>query len=191
MSERPLVLVVEDIPVVVISIIEEISLGRALGAIDYLLKPVDARTLLDGMSRLTFTTKVKEREIRVLVVDDDPAIREHLGEVLSKAGFTVLSAAGGAEAIAIAAKQLPDLVLLDLLMPDVSGFDVAAALKTDPATHSIPILVLSAKDLSADDKERLNGHVEAIVSKGSVPSEELVGWLGRVVKNAKSRGPTG
>jgi CheY-like chemotaxis protein len=116
------------------------------------------------------------------------SVREHLGAVLNQAGFTVLVAAGGAEAIVIAADNQPDLVLLDLLMPDVSGFDVAAALKSNPATAAIPILVLTAKDLSAADKQRLNGYVEAVLTKGSVVGEELVAWLGRVVEKASRAG---
>jgi CheY-like chemotaxis protein len=172
----------------VISIVDDTSLGRALGAVDYLLKPVDGPTLLAALSRLTFTSKVKEGEIRVLIVDDDASVREHLSSVLSEGGFAVRVAAGGAEAIAVAADNQPDLVLLDLLMPDVSGFEVAAALKSNPATAAIPILVLTAKDLSPADKQRLNGYVEAIVAKDSVVGEELVAWLGRVVEKARPAG---
>jgi CheY-like chemotaxis protein/anti-sigma regulatory factor (Ser/Thr protein kinase) len=170
-----------DIPVVVISVVDDPELGRALGAIDYLVKPVDGNALLQRLAKYTFTNKVGTQETRILVVDDEPANVEWLEGVLKPAGFSVLSARGGQEGIDLAKKERLDLVLLDLMMPRVSGFDVVEALHADEKTRSIPIMVLTAKDLTSEDKRQLNGHVAAVLSRGSTGAPDLLDWLQRLV----------
>ena len=169
-----------DIPVVVISVVDDAELGRALGAIDYLVKPVDGEALLERLAKYTFTNKVGTQETRILVVDDEPDNVEWLEEVLKPAGFSVLSAGGGQEGIDLAKSARPDLVLLDLMMPKVSGFDVVEALHADESTRSIPIMVLTAKYLTAEDKKQLNGRVSAVLARGSTGATDLVGWLERL-----------
>jgi CheY-like chemotaxis protein len=115
------------------------------------------------------------------VVDDEPANLEWLKGVLTPAGFSVTSAGGGQEGIDAAKSGHPDLVLLDLMMPRVSGFDVVEALRADESTRSIPIMVLTAKDLTSEDKRQLNGHVAAILSRGATGAPDLLGWLERLV----------
>src|SRR6202171_2576750 len=146
-----------NIPVVVVSVIDNPALGRALGALDYFVKPVDRTALLSRLGRYAFTTRVKHAEIRVLVVDDEAANLDLLQALLEPEGFKVLRASGGKEGIDVARAQRPQLILLDLLMPGVTGFDVVEALRTDDATRSIPIMVLTSKELTNDDKEALNG----------------------------------
>jgi signal transduction histidine kinase/DNA-binding response OmpR family regulator len=170
-----------DIPVVVISVVDNPELGLALGAIDYLVKPVDGKALLQRLTRYTFTNKVGTQETHILVVDDEPANLEWLKGVLTPAGFSVTSAGGGQEGIDAAKSGHPDLVLLDLMMPRVSGFDVVEALRADESTRSIPIMVLTAKDLTSEDKRQLNGHVAAILSRGATGAPDLLGWLERLV----------
>ena len=166
-----------DIPVLIVTVVDNPSLGRALGALDYFVKPVDRAALLSRLDQYTFTTKVEHGEVRVLVVDDEPANLEALRALLEPAGFSVLTAAGGKEGIEIARSGQPQLILLDLLMPEVTGFDVVEALRADKATRSIPIMVLTAKELTLDDKRALNGHVAAIFQRNSVGGAELVAWL--------------
>ncbi len=166
-----------DVPVVVVSVVDDQQLGYALGAADYFVKPVDRHALLARLARYTFTTKVKERPVRVLAVDDDPAALRLMAGILEPLGFTVSTAQGGAEGIALALRDVPDLVLVDLMMPDVNGFDVIDALKAQAATRDVPILVVSAKDITAADKARLNGHVAAIFQKGSTLRVDLLSWL--------------
>ena len=166
-----------NIPVVVVSIIDNPTLGRALGAIDYFVKPVDSGALLSRLGEYTFTTKAKTESIRVLVVDDEPANLDLLAALLEPAGFSVIRAMGGKEGIDAAKSQIPNLILLDLMMPLVTGFDVVEALRSDETTRSIPVMVLTAKELTAADKRALNGHVAAIFQRRSVAGTELVDWI--------------
>ena len=101
--------------------------------------------------------------------------------MLESAGFGVIQAASGREAIQLAIAIKPDLVLLDLMMPDVSGLDVVRALRANESTQATPIMIVTAKDLTDTDKGQLNGHVTAILSRGSTGSFDLLGHLNRVV----------
>jgi len=167
----------QNIPVVVVSVVDNPALGRALGAIDYFVKPVDGKALLSRLDQFTFTAKAKRGGVRVLVVDDDPSNIERIVSLLEPAGFTVLRAAGGQEGIDIARAERPTLVLLDLMMPEVNGFDVVEALRSDEDTRTIPIMVLTSKTLSADDKRALNGNVAAVFERNSTAGAELTDWL--------------
>ena len=169
-----------DIPVVITSVVDDEQLGYALGAADYFVKPVERQALLARLAAHTLTTQVKDREVRVLVVDDDPAAVEFLRGMLAPIGFTVLRAYGGAEGIALARAKLPEVILLDLMMPEVSGFDVVAALKGDARTRDIPILIVTAKDMTAAEKNELNGQVTAILAKGSSVRIDLLTWLRQI-----------
>ena len=166
-----------NIPVVVVSFMDNPALGRALGALDYFVKPVDRGALLSRLGRYAFTTRVKHGEIRVLVVDDEAANLDLLQALLEPEGFKVLRASGGKEAIEVAHAQRPQLILLDLMMPEVTGFDVVEALRADDATRSIPVMVLTSKELTDADKRALNGCVAAIFQRNSVAGSELVAWL--------------
>jgi signal transduction histidine kinase/CheY-like chemotaxis protein/HAMP domain-containing protein len=166
-----------EIPATIVSVVDDQALGYALGAVDYLVKPIEGEALIKTLRRLTLTTKVREREVRVLVVDDDPAAVELLTGLLRPLGLTVLTARGGADAIARARAHPPDLVLLDLMMPEVSGFDVVEALRADPQTHSVKIVVVTAKDLTRDDQAALNGRVAAVLRKGDSVTQEVLTWL--------------
>jgi len=166
-----------NIPVVVISVIDNPALALALGAKDYFVKPVDRGALLSRLSQYAFTAQVQPGETRVLVVDDEPANLVLLQALLEPEGFKVLKASGGREGIDVARAQLPQLILLDLMMPGVTGFDVVEALRADATTRSIPIMVLTAKELTNQDKAALNGHVAAIFQRNSVAGSELVEWL--------------
>jgi PAS domain S-box-containing protein len=170
-----------NIPVVVVSVVDNAALGSALGAFDYFVKPVDGQALLSRLGEYTFTTKVKTEPVRVLVVDDEPANLDLMDALLKPAGFEVIRATGGNEGIELAKSRMPSLVLLDLMMPGVTGFDVVEALRDDDATRSIPIMVLTAKTLTEDDKKALNGQVAAIFQRNSMAGPELTGWLRGIV----------
>jgi CheY-like chemotaxis protein len=116
----------------------------------------------------------------VLAVDDDPRAVELVAKNLRGSGAEVVRAYGGREAIASARQILPDLVVLDLMMPNVNGFDVVEALKSRPETAGVPILIFTAKEINAADRQRLNGYVEKIVQKGDFNAK---GFL-REVKRA-------
>jgi CheY-like chemotaxis protein len=165
------------IPVAVVSVVDNPELGAALGALDYFVKPVRADALLKRLSLFNFERTVGRDEVRVLVVDDEEANRKLLAGVLEPAGFKVSLAAGGLEGIQLARSGLPDLILLDLLMPEVNGFDVVKVLRAEKATHATPIMVLTAKEMTQTDKRRLNGHVSAILTRDSTGASDLLGQL--------------
>src|SRR6185312_4515472 len=104
----------------------------------------------------------------VLAVDDDPAALALVSGILEPASFNVRTASGGAEAIRAVSESAPDAILLDLMMPEVSGFEVVTALRTDPATQEIPIIILTAKELTAAERASLNGKVSAVFQKGDL-----------------------
>ena len=168
------------IPVVVVSVVDNPELGLALGAIDYFVKPVEAPELIARLNRFGLKHGKGNGQVRVLVVDDEPANRHWLTRALEPAGFTVLPASGGREAIEMAKSLKPDLVLLDLMMPEVTGFDVVEALRADATTRETPIMVLTAVNLTEADRRHLNGRVSEILSRGSVASADIVGLLRRV-----------
>jgi PAS domain S-box-containing protein len=176
-----------DIPVVVVSVVDNPALGRALGALDYFVKPVDGRALLSRLSQYTFTTNVDSESVRVLIVDDEQANLDLLEALLKPAGFGVLRAGGGQEGIDIARSKMPDLILLDLMMPGLTGFDVVEALRAEAATRSIPIMVLTAKTLTEDEKKALNGQVAAIFQRNSVAGTELTGWLRSIAAKRRNK----
>ncbi len=169
-----------DVPVIIVSVVDERGLGLALGAVDYFLKPVDRTALLERLSRYTFTTKVKTRSIRVLAVDDDPAALDLIDAALQPEGFDVVRASGGQEAIDRAAAEPFDLVVCDLLMPDLDGFDVVTALKAEPSSREVPILILTAHTLTDAEKVRLNGQILGIVEKGEDGAAGLRRWLASI-----------
>jgi signal transduction histidine kinase/DNA-binding response OmpR family regulator len=169
------------IPVIVISVVDNPELGIALGALDYFVKPVAAQDLIGRLGMFNLNGKAKSGEMRVLVVDDEAANREWLKEILEPAGFKIIEAPGGAEAIKLAKSRKPDLVLLDLMMPEVSGFDVVEAMRSDEATRQIPIMVLTAKELTEADKRNLNGQVSTILKRGSTGASDVLVVLREVI----------
>jgi signal transduction histidine kinase/CheY-like chemotaxis protein len=176
------------IPIVVVSVVDNPELGMALGAMDYFVKPVDGRALVRRLNGFHLERTPGKDEIRVLVVDDQAANRTWLTKTLEPEGFTVIPAAGGREAIELARSVKPDFVLLDLMMPEVSGFDVVEALRADESTRDVPIMVLTATNLTEADKRLLNGRVSQVLSRGSVGTSDIVGLLKHVV-NHRNGGP--
>jgi PAS domain S-box-containing protein len=153
------------IPVVIISIIADTDRGAALGASAVMQKPISRQDLYDSLTDLGLLPLTQDGPLKVLVADDDPAAVELITVRMTDLPVTVLRAYGGREAIDMAQQELPQLIVLDLLMPDVNGFDVVEALQADEATAHIPILVVTASHITDDDRHRLNGYVTAILEK--------------------------
>jgi PAS domain S-box-containing protein len=167
------------IPVVVTTILDDARRAFALGATHFLVKPIRREDLLDAVAKAMGAAPAAGRT--VLIVDDDPSVLAAVAPMLEQAGYRTLQASGGREAIKQAVQHLPHLIVLDLLMPDLSGFDVIVALRADVRTCGIPVLVLTAKDLSADDRAFLAQRVQTIRLKQSTPPEALVEAVGRVL----------
>jgi PAS domain S-box-containing protein len=154
------------IPVVIISIVADRNKGFALGAAAVMQKPISRQELYESLVDLGLFPVSHDRSLKVLVVDDDPKAVELIAVRIMGLATTILRAYGGREAIAAARLDMPDLIVLDLMMPEVSGFDVVAALNEHPDTARIPILVVTAKQITAEERVKLSGSVAAIMEKG-------------------------
>ena len=153
------------IPVVIISATNSSDVGLALGAVDYFVKPISRPTLLTWLARHGLIPPAAGQAINVLAIDDDPQSLEIIDATLTAEGMRVVRGHGGAEGLALARTNDFQLIICDLLMPEVDGFDVIAALHNDPDTRGIPVVVLTAHTLTDADKDRLNGKVIGFMSK--------------------------
>lgn len=159
-----------DIPVIMLTILEEKSVAYSLGASEYLTKPIDRGRLAAVLER----HRPEHRDRSILVVEDDPATRDALRRVLVPEGWAVDEAENGHVGLACVEKRRPELILLDLMMPEMDGFAFLTELRRHEKWRSIPVVVITAKDLTADDHRRLNGYVAAIVQKSAYSREELL-----------------
>ena len=159
-----------DIPVVLVTIMRDRDLGFALGAADYITKPLDRDVLMRVVGRHVRG----DGRAQVLVVDDDPKTRDMLRRTLQKAGCTVAEAANGSEAIEALERAKPALILLDLMMPGMDGFEVLEKLHGDEAWREVPVIIVTAKDLTREDVDRLNGRVVKVLQKGAYQRRDLV-----------------
>ncbi|MDQ3282464.1 MAG: response regulator [Acidobacteriota bacterium] len=162
-----------DIPVIIVSMLENRELALAFGAQDYFIKPVDWQRLLRRLADITRSEAVP-RNARLLLIDDDRDVHQLLEQELAKEGYVLESATSGADAIERAERSKPDVIILDLMMPGMSGFEVAEMLRQRESTSRIPILVLTAKELTSADRERLRHGVSGLVMKGSAAGARLI-----------------
>jgi CheY-like chemotaxis protein len=171
-----------DVPVVMVTVVDEQEVGLALGAVDYLVKPIDPAVLISVLARHTRLGSARSpaEPIFALTIDDDPSSLAIVKTCLSRQGVVVSTADNGLDGLELARSQRFDVILCDLLMPEVDGFAVIAALQDNPATRETPILVVTAQDLSDADKARLNGNILGIVSKGTALEQGLRTWLARL-----------
>ena len=160
-----------DIPVVIVSIVDNRDFGLVLGATDYLVKPIDHERLRNALRGLV--TPGSPDDGSVLIVDDDAALREVLSCLLAEDGWRVATAADGEAALAAVEQHKPSAVVLDLMMPRVDGFEVLQTLRRRPSTHDLPVIVVTAKDLTDEDRERLARNAQRVIVKQAVPLEEL------------------
>jgi CheY-like chemotaxis protein len=169
-----------DIPVVMLTMLDDRNLGYALGAADYLTKPIDRERLVAVLGR-------HRRDLPVLVVDDDADFRELARRTLEREGYSVVEAENGRVGLARLREAKPGVVLLDLMMPEMDGFDFVAAVQEDRAWRALPIVVITAKDLSPEDHERLNGYVARVFQKGALSRETLLGEVRDLVATYSSQ----
>ncbi|WP_312109025.1 hybrid sensor histidine kinase/response regulator [Brevibacillus reuszeri] len=159
-----------DIPVIMISMTDDKNLGYALGASEFLIKPVNRNKLVSVLDK-----NLPERNTKtVLVIEDDDATSQMMAKMLQKEGYRVKCAADGRIALDSVAEALPQLILLDLMMPNMDGFEFVTELRKREEWRAIPVVVVTAKNISAEDRLRLNGYVERIVQKGSFEREALL-----------------
>jgi len=125
---------------------------------------------------------------RVLLVDDDDMMRRGMRIVLEKDSWEVIEAENGLAALARLAESLPDVIMLDLMMPEMDGFEFVVELRSRAEWRDIPVLVLTAKDLTAAERSRLNGDVERVLQKGASQMDALLREIGRVLPGTIERG---
>jgi signal transduction histidine kinase/CheY-like chemotaxis protein len=174
------------IPVVLVTIIDQPATGASLGADEYIVKPVIKATLLAAVERCTNHHKRIGRTRPILVVEDDAPTREIVFELLSKCGYVVTTAADGAEARARVAASLPELVILDLILPEVSGFQLLAEWRTDSRTADLPVFVLTSKDLTPEEQDYLRTHTVLLLQKQQRWQETLIAQLRRALPGVLS-----
>jgi len=158
------------IPVIMLSMIDDRKRGYSLGAVDYLTKPVDRELLHKTLSRYYCTENI----CPVLLVEDDVETRNIIARTLEKAGWKVSEASNGQEALDMMPDLQPRLILLDLMMPVMDGFGFLAEMRTRPEWQDIPVIVITAKDLSNEDRSRLSGCVEEILEKNAYSRDQLL-----------------
>jgi len=176
------------IPVIVVSISDDRELGFRAGATAWLVKPVQRQEFVATLDRV-LPRGAASSTAPALVVDDDPEAVELASEVLRARGFKILQARGGQEGLALALEHSPSLIVLDLNMPGISGFEVARQLRAHTSTREIPILISTAMDLTPSEREELLRHVQTIVPKGGV--EALLEALGRLGLEGRTVGDEG
>jgi CheY-like chemotaxis protein len=172
------------IPVILVSVMDRKKLGFAMGAAEYLLKPVSKHDLLAALRKHAGRKSASEGPMTVLVVDDVLDDLQMLSELLQSSGFAPFMACGGKEALRLLDTMRPDAVLLDLLMPEMDGFEVLRRIRQRPETRDLPVFVLTAKELSELDVETLRRETLAFFSKSDTWREELLCQLRRVAPGA-------
>jgi len=174
----------KHIPVIIVSIIDEKNLGFSLGAVDYFVKPVNREDLVVALDKVHLVSRPDGRKPTILVIDDDRAATDLVQVILQNEGYNVLKSFSGREGVEIAARERPDLVLLDLIMPETSGFNVAYQLKQIPATRSIPIIILTSMEIDDQMQEQLGGYVAGLMSKSSFTKKDLLREIANI-ENAR------
>ena len=159
-----------SIPVFMVTIVDEKRLGFALGAVEYVTKPVDWQHLDKLLHR--YCDAGLDRP--VMIVEDNPQTRELLQRNLAKAGWRTVEAENGRVALEKLASHSPAVVLLDLMMPEMDGFEFLAVLRQDERWHALPVIVVTAREINDQDRQRLNGQVTNILRKGTYRSDDLI-----------------
>ena len=168
--------IMADIPVVLMSIVDEKNRGYSLGATDYLIKPVNREKLSGAIRKICGTTGQ-----HALLVDDDDIVRKGMLQALERDGWRVGQAANGKEALEYLAGNQPDVIVLDLMMPEMDGFEFIDQMRRRPEWREIPVLVATAKDLTAEDRQRLSSGVDRIIQKNASERDTILQEVGRTL----------
>jgi CheY-like chemotaxis protein/anti-sigma regulatory factor (Ser/Thr protein kinase) len=174
----------QDIPVIMVTMTDDRELGYALGATEFLTKPVQRAQLVQLLERLAS----EDGERRALVVDDKLENREVLRRALEQEGWQVSEAENGQVALEKLAEQTPSLILLDLMMPVMDGFEFVMEMHKRDSSSAIPIVVVTAKDITEEDRRRLNGDVVGLIEKRGLDREALLAQLREQVAATRARG---
>lgn len=169
-----------DIPVLGITIVENRAFGLSLGAVDYLVKPLQSGQLDHVLTRLA---QHRPHRGEILVVEDDPALLDTLATTLRAEQWQVRTATNGREALATLAGSRPELMVLDLMLPEMNGFEVIEQVRADPATRDLAIVIVTAKDLTLEERQRLGGETLRLIRKGGRSAQDILGEIGGVLRS--------
>ena len=175
---------IKNIPVIMLTMADEPDLGFSLGATDYLTKPVNWNQL----SSILKKHQIQSNSESIMIVEDDEITRDMLRKSLESNNFKVKSAINGKEALEKIKMAKPGLIILDLMMPEMDGFEFSEKLRENKDWLDIPVVVITAKDLTKEDHSRLKGNVEAIMQKGSYSKKELLAEVGERIKKLQTQG---
>ena len=167
----------KDIPIVLTSKVNKESLPFDIGQADFLTKPIDRQQLLQMMVKFDLLAdgkRGKKTPSSILIVDDDPQNIRLVKAMLKPFNIEVMVADGGKAGLELALKKKPDLIILDLMMPDVDGFEVVTKLREDPGASQIPILIYTAKNITSEDRDRLQGNIQSIIQKGDFGKDRFL-----------------
>jgi CheY-like chemotaxis protein len=167
------------IPVIMLTMVDEKQMGFALGAADYFTKPIDFSRLHQVLKKYGDASGSPT----VLVIEDDASTREMMRRALDKEGWAVIEAPNGRIGLERLDGTVPALILLDLMMPEMDGFEFMEALRRRGDGRSVPVIVMTAKDLTPEDHRRLNGGVERIIQKSALSQQELLELIRSVLHN--------
>jgi len=169
-----------DIPVIILTMFDDKEMGFALGASDYMTKPINRDRLVSVLRRHHHS----QGSGQILVVEDEPNIRQMVRRVLEKEGWNVREAENGRAGLLAVAESKPAVILLDLMMPIMNGFDFIRELRSNKEWQEIPVIILTAKDLTVEDRQHLKGNVERVLQKGDYSREQLLGQVRELVKSS-------
>jgi CheY-like chemotaxis protein len=164
-----------DIPVVLVTVVDEKQRGYALGVVEYMVKPVDRRRLSVVLRSLCGTPG------HLLLVEDDAGLRATMRQALVDDGWTITEAENGRVALNRVGEHVPDAIVLDLTMPEMDGFEFLEEFRKHPEWRTVPVLVVTGRDLTDADRRRLNGAVERIIQKGGYAGDDLLHEVGQAL----------
>ena len=171
----------EDIPVIIISMAEDKETGFALGAVGYITKPLSRDVLLSEINRIS---RVGLRT--VMVVDDNAIDRKELTRIIEGEGLLVLDADNGVKCLDMIKTSVPDVLILDLMMPGMDGFETLESVRSDPKTRNLPVIVVTAKDLTTEDKKRLSGNAASTLAKSDAILKDLLEEIKKLLYDIES-----
>jgi signal transduction histidine kinase/DNA-binding response OmpR family regulator len=160
----------QEIPVILVTLLGDREMGIALGAAEHLTKPIDPAELFPLLARICEAGESAD----VLIVDDDQGTREVLGRVLSKAGWTVREATNATEGLHELARQKPAVLILDLMMPGMNGFEMLRTIRQEVNWHDVPVVIITSKDLTREERDWLRGNAMEVFQKGDYGRSELI-----------------
>ena len=170
-----------DIPVIIVSISEDKETGLALGAIGYISKPVSKKRLISEIQKIG-----KPETSSVMIVDDNDLDRQEIRRVVEGEGMTAIVAENGAACLELIRKRVPDLLVLDLMMPELDGFAVLERIRSRPGTRDLPVIIVTAKDLTEEDRKTLSGNVISVLEKSAATSTTLLTEIKRILRDLEA-----